>query len=106
MTQASRSFALGGSSRTGLLLAGCLAVVAGVLVFVAVRSASGSDNAAPKSVVGGSETTVVTAKSDIAARTAITADMLQLTRVPSNALLPGALGSTDLVVGRVARIPV
>jgi pilus assembly protein CpaB len=75
-------------------------------VFVAVRSASGSDSATPKSVAGGSETTVVTAKADIAARPAITADMLQLTRVPSNALLPGALGSTDLVVGRVARIPV
>jgi pilus assembly protein CpaB len=105
MTQASRSFALGGSSRTGLLLAGVLAVIAGLLVFVAVRSAGGTTSPAP-SVTGGSESVVVTAKGDITARTAITADMLQLTRVPSNALLPGSLASTDLVVGRVARIPV
>ena len=105
MTEATRSFAFGGPSRVGLLLAGALAAVAGVLVFAAINSGSDS-NSGPASVVGGSETTVVTAKADIAARTEITADMLQLTRVPSNALLPGALSSSELVVGRVARIPV
>ncbi len=104
MTQA-RTFALGGSSRAGLLLAGALAAVAGLLVFVAVNSAGGGDNA-PRNVSGGAETSIVTAKSDIAARTQITADMLELTRVPANSVLPGALSGTELAVGRVARIPV
>ena len=104
MTQA-RTFALGGNSRLGLLLAGGLAAIAGLLVFVAVNN-SGSSDSGTRSVTGGSETTIVTAKDDIAARTQITADMLQLTKVPANSVLPGALSGTELAVGRVARIPV
>jgi pilus assembly protein CpaB len=104
MTQA-RRFALGGNSRGGLLLAGALAAVAGLLVFVAVNSGS-TGGSAPRSITGGAETSVVTAKDNIAARTQITSDMLELTKVPANSVLPGALTSTDLVVGRVARIPV
>lgn len=104
MTQA-KTFALGGSSRTGLILAGILALVTGILVFAA---ASGSDSGggSVSNASGGPETTVVTAKQDIPARTEIKADMLQLTRVPSNALLGGAFSSTDLVQGRIARIPI
>jgi pilus assembly protein CpaB len=49
---------------------------------------------------------VVTAKHDISARTEIKADMLELTKVPANALLGGAFSSNDLVVGRIARIPI
>ncbi len=104
MTQA-KTFALGGSSRTGLILAGILALVAGVLVFAAV-SGSDSGGGSVSNASGGPETTVVTAKQDIPARTEIKADMLQLTRVPSNALLGGAFSSTDLVQGRIARIPI
>ena len=104
MTQA-RTFSLGGNSRGGLLLAGALAAVAGLLVFVAVNSGSDSGSAG-RNVTGGAETSVVTAKDNIAARTQITADMLELTKVPANSVLPGALTGADLVVGRVARIPV
>lgn len=104
MTQA-KTFALGGSSRTGLLLAGILAIIAGVLVFAAVNSSSDSGNGV-KNASSGPETTVVTAKQDIPARTEIKADMLQLTKVPANALLGGAFSSTDLVAGRIARIPI
>ena len=103
MTQA-KMFALGGSSRTGLLLAAFLAAITGLLVFVALSS--GSDGNSVKSVSGGPETTVVTAKQDIPARTEIKPDMLQLTKVPSNALLGGAFSSLDLVDGRIARIPI
>jgi len=43
---------------------------------------------------------------NIEARTEITADMLQLTKVPANALLAGAFSDSALVEGRVARIPI
>lgn len=103
MTQA-RTFALGGSSRLGLLLAAVLAVLTGLLVFAALR---GSDSEPlVTTATGGAETTVVTAKQDIAARAEITAEMLQLTKVPANALLGGAYSDSTLVVGRVARIPI
>ena len=102
MTQAARSFSLGGSSRTGLLLAGALAAVTGILIFVALQS--GNDDGGTKSVSGGAETAVVVAKLNIPARTAIQADMVEVVRVPSNALLGGAFSSSDLAVGRVARI--
>jgi pilus assembly protein CpaB len=88
-----------------LLLAGALAAIAGLLVFVAVNN-SGSDATTVNNVTGGAETSIVTANRDIAARTQITADMLQLTKVPANSVLPGALSGTELAVGRVARIPV
>ena len=104
MTQAARSFSLGGSSRTGLLLAGALAAVTGILIFAALRS--GNDDGGTKSVGGGAETAVVVARLNIPARTAIQADMVEVVRVPSNALLGGAFSSSDLAVGRVARIPI
>lgn len=103
MTQA-RSMALGGSSRLGLLLAGGLAVLTGLLVFAALNG-NDSEPLVTTSTEG-AETTVVTAKEVIPARTEITADMLQLTRVPASALLGGAFSDSSLVVGRIARIPI
>lgn len=103
MTQATRSFSLGGSSRTGLLLAGALAAVTGILIFAALRS---ENDGGTKSVSGGAETAVVVARLNIPARTAIQPDMVEVVRVPSNALLGGAFSSSDLAVGRVARIPI
>jgi pilus assembly protein CpaB len=104
MTQA-KTFQLGGSSRTGLLLAVGLAAIAGLLVFVATRG-SDDDGGATRNISGGAETTVVTAKQDIPARTEIHSSMLELTKVPANSLLGGAFSSNDLVVGRIARIPI
>ncbi len=98
------TFALGGSSRTGLLLAAGLAAVTGLLVFASLRSNSSDD--AVRNISGGSDTTVVTAKVDIPARTEIKPDMLEISRVPEKALLAGAFASRDLVTGRVARIPI
>jgi pilus assembly protein CpaB len=98
------SFSLGGSSRLGLLLAAALAAITGVLVFVALESSGGGDDVAP--IAAGGETLVVTASQDIPARTEITAEMVRVARVPENILLPGAFTSQDLVIGRVARIPI
>jgi pilus assembly protein CpaB len=99
------SFSLGGSSRIGLLLAGILAAVTGIVVFAVLQSADGGDDSVANQA-GGAATQVVTAKQDIPARTEITADMVNVARVPENALLPGSFASSDLVVGRVARIPI
>lgn len=104
MTQA-RTFQLGGSSRLGLILAAALAVITGLLVFAALRGADDGD-AVVRNTAGGAETTVVTAKQDIPARTEIKASMLELTKVPSSALLGGAFASDELVEGRIARIPI
>ncbi len=99
------SISISGSSRLGLLLAAGLAAITGVLVFAAVNGAGGGDSVAD--VTGGESVLVVTAKEDIPARTAITADMLQVTAVPTNALLAGSfVEKTELVAGRVARIPI
>lgn len=103
MTQATRSFSLGGSSRLGLLLAGALAAITGLLIFAALRN---SGDGGTKTVAGGSETAVVVARQDIPARTAIQPDMVEVVRVPSNALLGGAFSSKDVTIGRVARIPI
>jgi pilus assembly protein CpaB len=103
MTQA-RTFSLGGSSRTGLLIAAVLAAVTGVLVFVLLQG--NDDGNTPGDFTGGGETTVVTANRNIDAREEITEDMLQLTKVPSNALLGGAFSDRGLVVGRIARQPI
>ncbi len=96
-------FSLGGSSRLGLFLAAGLAAVTGLLVFVSLRD---NGDSGVRSISGGGETTVVTAKQDIPARTEIKPDMLEITRVPQDSLLPGAFASRDLVSGRVARIPI
>jgi len=104
MTRAT-SLTLGEASRPGLMVAVLLAGITGVLVFLALNSAS-SDEEQVRDMAGGAETAVVTAKEDIPARTEIKASMLEIARVPENALLPGALASNDLVVGRVSRVPV
>jgi pilus assembly protein CpaB len=87
----------------GLLLAGALAAVTGIIVFATLQS---GDSSSVKSATGGPETVVITAKGDIPARTEIKADMLEITKVPANALLAGAFTSQSQVVGRVARIPI
>lgn len=103
MAQA-RSFAAGGSSRFGLIVAIGLALLTGLLVWAALR---GNDSQPlVTSSTEGAETTVVTAREVIPARAEITRDMLQLTRVPASALLGGAFSDSSLVVGRIARIPI
>lgn len=95
---------LSGSSRLGLLVAGLLAAVTGVLVFAALRGSA--DDGAVVSLAGGNTRTIVVAKQDIAPRTVITGDMLQLTEVPSAAILSGAHAGSELLVGQVASVPI
>ncbi len=99
-----RTFNLGGSSRTGLLLAAILAVIAGIVALAALNASSGDSKST--SLSGGGQAYVVVANQDIPARTRITAGMLQVKELPGNAMLGGAFVDQDLVVGRVARIPI
>jgi pilus assembly protein CpaB len=99
-----RTFNLGGSSRIGLMLAAILAVLAGVLALAALNASSGGGKST--SLTGGAEAFVVVAKEDIPARTEITAGMLEVLAMPSNAMLAGAFVDRELVAGRIARIPI
>ena len=100
-----RPFSLGGSSRLGLLLTAILAVVTGVLVFVALRQNADSGDGT-RAGAGGGAIIIVTAKQDIAARTELTDDMLELTTIPGEAVLAGAFTDRSLVVGQMARQPI
>jgi Flp pilus assembly protein CpaB len=95
---------LGGKGNRGILvLALFLGLLSAVLVFVYLgRSGGGEESAAPS----GDTKSVVVASQDIAAGTRITEDMVRVKNVSSDAVVPQALTTTDLVVGSVARFPI
>ncbi|MCS7293963.1 MAG: Flp pilus assembly protein CpaB [Chloroflexota bacterium] len=103
MAQA-RAFSLRGSSRTGLLLAAVLAAVTGVLVYAALRSATGGEESAAGG--GAGSVSVVVAARDIPAGAVISPGMVRLAQVDADQALQGALASTEAAVGQVARIPI
>lgn len=105
MARSITAAAFGRSDRTILIAGVLLAAIAAVLVFLAANS--GSDDSSTKTVepvVGG--VGVVTAIEDIPANTAITADMVQVTSLPSTAILALAYTSTDGLIGLSTRYPV
>jgi len=89
-----------------LILALITGLVAAIVVFVALnQGGGGSDNAKTGSAVT-TTSAVVVAKSDIAAGTEITADMVKVIEVPNSLLVRDAFTSTQLVVGEAARYPI
>jgi len=89
-----------------LILALITGLVAAIVVFVALsQGGGGGDNAKPGSAVT-TTSAVVVAKSDIAAGTEITADMVEVIEVPDSLLVRDAFTSTQLVVGEAARYPI
>lgn len=99
------SLNLGGSGRVGLLLAGILAILAGLLVYLAVRDRGGDDGESVSTPTS-STIEIVRAVEDIPARTEITAEMIEVVRVPRDGSLAGAVNSEALIVGRTTRIPI
>jgi pilus assembly protein CpaB len=95
---------LGGKGNKGVLvLALVLGLLSAVLVFVYLgRSGGGDESAAPS----GDTKSVVVASQDIAAGTRVTEDMVRVKNVSSDAVVPDALTTTELVVGSVARFPI
>src|SRR3972149_4246416 len=94
--------AIGGRTNRALILLGLfLGLVSAALVVVYLSKAdSGGGN-----VSGGAATPVVVASQDIPAGTRVTAEMLTLKPIASDAVLPGAFLKTEEVVGQVARGP-
>jgi pilus assembly protein CpaB len=91
-------------SRGLLILALITGLVAAILVFVGLNQGGGSDNANTESAV--TTSAVVVAKSDIAAGTTITADMLKVIEVPDSLLVRNAFSDTQRAVGETARYPI
>jgi pilus assembly protein CpaB len=88
--------------RSLLLLALLFAVVAAVLVFVALNQ---SDNKKDESAGGGATTKVVVAAHDIAARTTLKSDMLEVADVPTDSTLKGSFSNVSDLDGQVTRYP-
>jgi len=87
----------------GLLVLAVLAgLMAALLVFVALAQDSGSGTSSPS--VAQSASVVATTR--IAAGTEITSDMVEVTQVPDDLLIPGAFAGVSPVVGEVARYPI
>jgi Flp pilus assembly protein CpaB len=91
--------AAGRVNRRFLFLALVLATLAAVLVYAAIsRSDSGTSG-------GAADMPVVVAKSSIPAGTLITADLVEVRRVPDFAVGTEAFTTIDDVVGQVAKFP-
>jgi len=87
--------------RALLLLALLFAVIAAVLVFVALNGSGDNDGKASASAT----TKVVVAAHDIAARTTLKRDMLEVADIPTDSVLKGAFSSVDDLEGQVTRYP-
>jgi len=78
-----------------------LGLVGAILMYAAFARNSGSDK-----VAGGDKVPVVVAKQDIAARTKITASMLEVKLVPQDVASSLAYSDTSQVVNKVTRYPI
>lgn len=92
----------GRGNRTFILLAVVLGLMGAGLVYVAT-SRNSSDGTSGSAIA---DTPVVVAKADIAARTTITPDQLEVRLVEADARSVLAYGSPEEVVGKVSRFPI
>ena len=95
--------ALGSRSNKGLILLGLfLGLISAVLVVVYLSQTGGGGGG---SVSGAEVTPVVVASLDIAAGTRIEEGMVETKEIAVSAVLAGAFGETEVVIGQVARVP-
>jgi len=95
--------ALGGKTNRALILLGLfLGLVSAALVVVYLSKA---DDSGGGKVSGGAVTPVVVASQGVPAGTRITADMVTLKSISSEAILPDVFLKTKDVVGQVTRVP-
>lgn len=83
-----------------------LAVVLGLLGAVLVYVAFSRDSSSGEKTAAGATTPVVVAKVDIAARTKITTDMLDVKLVPQDAVSAASFADPAQVAGQVTRFPI
>lgn len=100
MAQTMTGTAIGRVNRRFLLLAAILAVLFGVLAYVALSDSGGGGAATSNGIP------VVVARVPIPAGTRITGDMLQVVDVPSSAVGDQPFAAVEAVVGQVARYPI
>lgn len=91
-----------------LLLGGiALAVVTGILVFVAIANTGGSsDNATNSSNATGATGSVLVAKDNIAAGTRLTADMFRVATFSSGDIVPQPLSDPQAIVGQTTTVDI
>jgi pilus assembly protein CpaB len=95
--------ALGGRSNKGLILLGLfLGLISAVLVVVYLNQTGGGGGG---DVSGAEVTPVVVASVDILAGTRIEEGMVETKDIAVSAVLAGAFGETEVVIGQVARVP-
>jgi pilus assembly protein CpaB len=87
--------------RALLLLALLFAVIAAVFVFVALNQSDNGDKEASASAT----TRVVVAAHDIAARTTLKSDMLEVADIPTDSVLKGTFSNVSDLEGQVTRYP-
>lgn len=100
-----RTMAQPGPERTNRLIfigAAILAVIAAILVFAALNT-FGKDDSNPNTPVA-TDTTVVIASRNIEAGTKVTDDMLEVTTLPRNGVVSGALSAKSTAIGATTRV--
>jgi pilus assembly protein CpaB len=101
MSRSAAAMNPGRTNRRFLIMAVVLGLVGAVLVYVAFsRSSDGGSGS------GGPNVPVVVAKTQIPARTKITAGMLELKSVPEDARAEFAYTDTAPVIGEITRFPI
>jgi pilus assembly protein CpaB len=101
MSRSATAINSGQTNKRFMILAVVLGLIGAVLVYVTVSGGGGSSSKAT-----GDQMPVVVAKVDIAARTKITASMVDVKLVPESDRALLAYGETENVVGQITRFPI
>src|SRR3972149_9701555 len=101
MARTLTSGAAQGTDRRVMALAIVFALIAAILIFVVLSSSDGGKTSAPAA----NSVNVVTAASDVAARTTLSADMLKVTAVPADQALSGSYSDAADLGGLTTRYP-
>lgn len=94
----------GRTNRRFLIIAVLFASLSGALFYAWMASQAG-DSGGGGTAAGGAQQVVV-AKTAIKQRTEITADMLEVKSIPTNAVVGGGFATVAEVVGKTARLPI
>ena len=90
-----------------LLIGGvALALITGVIVFLALANSGGSDSKSNASNVTGATASVLVAKDDISAGTRLDADMFRVANYNTGDLVPQALADPQAIVGQTTTVDI
>ena len=90
-----------------LLIGGvALALITGVLVFLAIANSGGSDKNNSSTAISGASGTVLVAKDNISAGTRLTADMFRVATFGTGDIVPDAMSDPQAIVGQTATLDI